>query len=953
MMRWLGQLSLAFRLRAMILGAVAVTLLLGSLLYTVMTALTLRRNATEHVLTLVYAVGANATAALKSSDRGLARRTLQALRAERDIRAATLYDSAGLMMADVSFVADNPPAPRQLPARDIPRSDGQGAAAAPSIEFQGLTRAHIRAPIVLDGMPQGTIVADAYLTQFEEPWKDSLQPMAFGLLFAGLVAYALSSRMRRAIAVPLADLFQVARNVRQSKDFSIRVEKQEDDEFGALIDGFNEMLGELERRDRNLHVYQNELDKRVRERTTELDLAVAEARAAAQRAEGASRAKSDFLARMSHEIRTPMNGVLGMAELLRQSPTLDERQRRYAITIHQSGTALLDIINDILDFSKIEAGKLELEKAPFCLRDIVEDAVDILAERAHSKGLELICAIPAELDTTVCGDGPRLRQVIINLISNAVKFTERGEITVHVRHEPADLLNSSFHFEVCDTGIGIKPENCETIFESFAQEDSSTTRQYGGTGLGLAICKQLVELTGGHIGVSSAPGKGSRFFFSVPLTPDSGAQRERRTTALTRSRMLIVDDNSTHRDILRQHLFSWGVVVSVASSGRQALEILDRSLGGEFDVIIVDAQMPEMSGAALIELIRGRPEFTSVPVVMMNSGLAWGSVAAKAQDGANAWLNKPIRRTQLRTCLMELLAEQYAAEDRLLQSGARSADLQPSSGPKSLQLRRLLLVEDNPVNQEVALAMLQSLGIEAVSAWSGEEALEKIAVERFDVVLMDCQMPKMDGYATTIRIRELEQAQQRARMPIVALTANALSGDADRCFAAGMDHYLSKPFTLEQLRAVLEPYAADIEPGAAGSDTGCVPEWPVTHESPPSNDHAVLDQQTLGRIRALHRPGGPDLLAKVVGIYLSSSLALTDVMRAAALDGDSAALVHAAHALKSSSANVGAIAFADLCREVEAAAAAGDMAEARTLVDRLLAQHRQVLQALDEQTMAA
>jgi CheY-like chemotaxis protein len=417
--------------------------------------------------------------------------------------------------------------------------------------------------------------------------------------------------------------------------------------------------------------------------------------------------------------------------------------------------------------------------------------------------------------------------------------------------------------------------------------------------------------------------------------------------------MLIVDDNSTHRDILRQHLFSWGVVVSVASSGRQALEILDRSLGGEFDVIIVDAQMPEMSGAALIELIRGRPAFTSVPVVMMNSGLAWGSAAAKAQDGANAWLNKPIRRRQLRTCLMELLAEQYAAEDRLLQSGARSADLQPSSGPKSLQLRRLLLVEDNPVNQEVALAMLQSLGIEAVSAWSGEEALEKIAVERFDVVLMDCQMPKMDGYATTIRIRELEQAHQRARMPIVALTANALSGDADRCFAAGMDHYLSKPFTLEQLRAVLEPYAADIEPGAAGSDTGGVPEWPVTHESPPSNDHAVLDQHTLGRIRALHRPGGPDLLAKVVGIYLSSSLALTDVMRAAALDGDSAALVHAAHALKSSSANVGAIAFADLCREVEAAAAAGDMAEARTLVDRLLAQHRQVLQALDEQTMAA
>ena len=284
------------------------------------------------------------------------------------------------------------------------------------------------------------------------------------------------------------------------------------------------MLADLEKRDMNLRLYEKELEKRVRERTARLDAAVIEAQEAVTRAEQASRAKSDFLARMSHEIRTPMNGILGMAELLHHSATLDDRQRRYATTIHQSGNALLGIINDILDFSKIEAGKLELDKAPYNLRDIVEDAVEILAESAHTKGLELICDLPAQLDITVKGDAPRLRQVIINLVSNAVKFTDRGEIKVSVRQVGGDLLSALVRFEVIDTGKGIQAANLDSIFESFAQEDNSTTRQYGGTGLGLAICKQLVELMGGEIGVSSTPGVGSTLFFTVPAgrRPDGG-----------------------------------------------------------------------------------------------------------------------------------------------------------------------------------------------------------------------------------------------------------------------------------------------------------------------------------------------------------------------------------------------------------------------------------------------
>ncbi len=515
-------------------------------------------------------------------------------------------------------------------------------------------------------------------------------------------------------------------------------------------------------------------------------------------AEAANHAKSEFLANMSHELRTPMNGVLGMTELLLLTP-LSSRQHHFATTVQRSGEALLTLLNDILDFSKIEAGKLTLEVSDFPLHEMVEDIAELLAERAHAKGLELVCAIHDMTPTLICGDAMRLRQILMNLLGNAIKFTEQGEVVMQVApilEEPAML-----RFTVRDTGIGMAPEVQSRIFEVFTQADESTTRQYGGTGLGLAISKQLVEMMGGQLCVESMPGQGSTFWFTTPLTPVSLPQPcPAPRDALRNRRVLIVDDNATSREVLYHLMGSWHMQAACAASGPEALVMLRTAVnqGMPYDIALLDRHMPEMDGVMLAQAMQAEISMTAIHRVLLTSRGDSDAENGIQPGGIAQSLYKPVRQSQLYACLDTILGTTIKP---------LAACGMPAPHAPALQTvfqAHILLAEDNPINQEVALSMWEGLGCSVEAVTTGREAIEAVTRTAYDLILMDCQMPEMDGFAATQYIRQQEAHHGTARhTPVIALTARAFTRDRVQCLAAGMDDYLSKPFTLDQLRTVL------------------------------------------------------------------------------------------------------------------------------------------------------
>ena len=640
-------------------------------------------------------------------------------------------------------------------------------------------------------------------------------------------------------------------------------------------------------------------------------------RKAKESAEAASVAKSQFLANMSHEIRTPMNGVLGMAELLLNT-SLTDKQRHLAQSVHHSGSALLTLINSILDFSKVEAGKLELEHLEFALRETIEEAVDLFADPAERKGVNLTCFLPEEIPDQAIGDPARLRQVLLNLVGNALKFTARGEVTVWFHLLAQDAQTLTLKCAVTDTGIGIHPQAQTGLFTAFSQADGSTTRQFGGTGLGLAIVKQLVQLMGGEVGIASRPRQGSTFWFTVQLgrATSRDSSQPAHEQFLRGLRVLIVDDHPTNLFVLNAHLTAWGAEVLSADSGASALERLTQSAttSPPIDLVLLDVHMPDMDGLMLARAIKADPALRRVDLLALSSGERDAHRGAADPLGFVAWLQKPVRQSTLRTCLRNY-RQGYVAAPAVGEGKALT--------PPALA-GRVLLVEDNPVNREVAIGLLELLGCHVDSAEDGRQALEVSATSAYDIIFMDCQMPIMDGFTATARIRERERQTQAARTPIIALTANAMAGDRDHCLAAGMDDYLSKPFSQDQMKEMLSRWLSQTDLSSLHRDQTTTPSKAVPEPSAPTTpaEHgessSVVDYRAWTPIRMLKRPGHPDPLEKLLARYVEDSRKLVDQLRQAVASNDPATLHTIAHRLKSSSATLGAMTVAAHCKELEA-----------------------------------
>ncbi|MBJ6801841.1 response regulator [Geomonas propionica] len=759
--------------------------------------------------------------------------------------------------------------------------------------------------------------------------------LQFTLALLGSLGLAalLSQRIDWTISEPIRDLSRKMEIVSRSQDYRVRVERAGEDELAVLFACFNNMLAEISVRDERLALHSEELELEVAERTQELsevnrqlEASLVSVREAMQSAQSANRAKSDFLAQMSHEIRTPMYGVLGMTELL-LGTDLTKEQARYVDTVRRSGEALLSIINNILDFSKIEAGRMELEKIPFDLHQLASDAVAVCAEDAARKGLELTLALEQGLPRMFVGDPGRLRQVMVNLLGNAVKFTLKGSVrlSVAVAEYPAQV-----RFCVEDTGIGIAPDAQQRIFNQFTQGDESMTRKYGGTGLGLAIARQLTELMGGALELESEPGRGSRFSFTARLDLHEEAPRpERCCTALRDKRVLLATDDEQTREGIGEQLASWGVDLECVGDAPDAF---CRIVTAPFDVAVVDHRLAGTDGIELAATMRTVPAGRSVRILLLTERDDQAGDPRLAELEACSFPRRPLWQDGLYRALMGALGMD---EEERLAVGC--------CGAPAPHQRQVLLVEDNVVNQEVGKGMLESLGYRVKVVEDGAAAVSEVQRNRYDVVFMDCQMPVLDGLEATRRIRAWEQGSGN-RVPIIALTAYAMPGDRVACLDAGADDYLSKPFTCDQIAKAmdrqLDGSAATMVAAERDGDGASAPVEPLQVISHDKMSGA------LEMIRTLPGHRGMEILRKVVDLYLASTPALLQTMREAESGGDAEKLKAAAHSFKSSSANLGALRLAGVCMELESLGRAGSTEGALPLLHQVEEEYRLVRDAL-------